>query len=197
VQVARWLEEAGADAIHVSSGNSFPHPDNPAGDFSAADAAATYDVLLSSGVHTFRNYVLFKTWPFSRIFEHRARRTLAQLEGANLGDARAIKQAVSIPVLVTGGLQRASLIRDALARGDCDAVTIARGLIADNDLVRHFAEGRDTAPRPCTYCNKCLYAVLESPLGCYDERRFDSREQMIAEIMSVFDSSPTHSEVTP
>src|SRR4029453_2783725 len=28
-QVALWLEEAGADAIHVSAGSTFPHPDNP------------------------------------------------------------------------------------------------------------------------------------------------------------------------
>ena len=31
VQVARWIEEAGADAIHVSTGSSFPHPRNPPG----------------------------------------------------------------------------------------------------------------------------------------------------------------------
>ena len=31
VQVCRWLEEAGVDAIHVSRGSTFPHPDNPAG----------------------------------------------------------------------------------------------------------------------------------------------------------------------
>ena len=31
VQVCRWLEEAGVDAIHVSAGSTFPHPDNPAG----------------------------------------------------------------------------------------------------------------------------------------------------------------------
>jgi 2,4-dienoyl-CoA reductase (NADPH2) len=187
VQVARWLEEAGADAIHVSRGNTFPHPDNPAGAFSAKDVVATYDVMLSSGAKTFRNYVLFRTWPLYKVFERRASRTLEQLEGASLGDAAAIKRAVSIPVIVTGGFQRASLIRSALERGDCDAVAIARGLIANNDLVRHFADGRDEAPRPCTYCNKCLYAVLESPLGCYDERRFDSREEMVAQIMSVFD----------
>ena len=102
---------------------------------------------------------------------------------------------MSIPVLVTGGLQRASLIRDALASGGCDAVAIARGLIANNDLVQHFADGRDTAPRPCTYCNKCLYAVLENPLGCYDERRYDSREEMVAEILSVFEGTHTREEV--
>ena len=190
VQVARWLEAAGVDAIHVSRGSTFPHPDNPAGAFSAKDVVATYDTLLSSGTKTFRNYVLFRTWPIYKIFEHRAGRTLEQLEGASISDAKRIKDAVSIPVIVTGGIQRASLIRDALASGACDAVAIARGLIANNDLVHHFAAGRDTAPRPCTYCNKCLYAVLENPLGCYDERRFESREQMVAEILSVFDGDP-------
>ena len=189
VQVARWLEEAGADAIHVSRGNTFPHPDNPAGTFSAKDVLATYDTMLSSGTRTFRNYVLFRTWPIYKVFEHRAGRTLAQVEGSSLGDARRIKDAVSIPVLVTGGFQRASLIREALEAGDCDAVAIARGLIANNNLVRHFADGRDTAPRPCTYCNKCLYAVIENPLGCYDDTRFDSREQMVAEILSVFEGT--------
>ena len=190
VQVARWLEEAGADAIHVSRGSTFPHPDNPAGGFSAKDVVATYDTLLSSGTKTFRNYVLFRTWPIYKIFEWRAGRSVEDLEGASRGDARRIKEAVSIPVIVTGGFQRASLIREAIEGGDCDAVAIARGLIANNDLVGHFARGLETAPRPCTYCNKCLYAVLENPLGCYDERRFESRAEMVAQILSVFEDEP-------
>jgi 2,4-dienoyl-CoA reductase (NADPH2) len=190
VQVAKWLEAAGADAIHVSRGNTFPHPDNPAGAFRAKDVVATYDTMLSSGTKTFRNYLLFRTWPIYKVFEWRASRTPEQLEAASLDDAGRIKEAVSIPVIVTGGFQRAPLIRDAIERGSCDAVAIARGLIANNELVRMFAEGLDEAPRPCTYCNKCLYAVLESPLGCYDESRFDSREEMVAQIMSVFANDP-------
>ena len=47
-------------------------------------------------------------------------------------------------------------------------------------------QGNDRPPRPCTYCNKCLANVLENPLGCYDESRFDSHEEMIQEILSVF-----------
>jgi 2,4-dienoyl-CoA reductase-like NADH-dependent reductase (Old Yellow Enzyme family) len=190
VQVAKWLAEAGVDAIHVSRGSTFPHPDNPAGTFSAKDVVQTYDTMLSSGTKTFRNYVLFRTWPIYKVFEWRASRSVEQLEAASLDDARRIKQAVSVPVIVTGGFQRAPLIRDAIEGGSCDAVAIARGLIANNDLVRMFADGLDEAPRPCTYCNKCLYAVLESPLGCYDERRYDSREEMVAEIMSVFAEDP-------
>jgi 2,4-dienoyl-CoA reductase-like NADH-dependent reductase (Old Yellow Enzyme family) len=106
--------------------------------------------------------------------------------GRCLPDAARVKAAVSVPVIVTGGFQRASLIARALEDGSCDAVSIARGLIANNDLVELFRAGHDLAPRPCTYCNKCLYNVLENPLGCYDERRFGSREEMVEEIMSVY-----------
>jgi 2,4-dienoyl-CoA reductase-like NADH-dependent reductase (Old Yellow Enzyme family) len=93
---------------------------------------------------------------------------------------------VSIPVLCTGGFQTASVIAGAIERGDCDAVTIARPLVANPDLVRWFEAGHDTAPRPCTYCNKCLYSFLEHPLGCYDETRFASRAEMVDEILSVY-----------
>ncbi len=51
------------------------------------------------------------------------------------------------------------------------------------------APGNDRPPRPCTFCNKCLFNLLESPLGCYDESRFDSREEMLREIYSVYELS--------
>ena len=189
VQVCRWLEEAGADAIHVSSGNTFPHPENPAGEFSTEDMVRTYDVMLSSGVHTFRNYLGFRLWPANKVMQKRWERDPAEVPGRCLPDARRVKEAVSIPVIVTGGFQQASLVAEAIEGGSCDAVSIARGLIANNDLVELFRAGHDLPPRPCTYCNKCLYNVLEHPLGCYDERRFTSREEMVAQIMSVYASA--------
>jgi 2,4-dienoyl-CoA reductase-like NADH-dependent reductase (Old Yellow Enzyme family) len=190
VQVCRWLEDAGVDAIHVSRGASFPHPDNPAGDLPLKDVVAHYDTMLSSGIHAFRNYLLYRIWPINRLMQARWSRPVDGVEGALLPDARAIKQAVSIPVLVTGGFQTASVIRKAIDDGDCDAVTIGRPLIANPNLPQLFADGRDRAPRPCTYSNKCLFATLEAPLGCYDERRFDSREDMLEQIYSVFKPPP-------
>jgi 2,4-dienoyl-CoA reductase-like NADH-dependent reductase (Old Yellow Enzyme family) len=187
VQVCRWLEQAGADAIHVSAGNAFPHPRNPAGAFTPREVKRTYDTMLSSGRHAFRNYVLFSLWPFNRLLERRWSVPAEQVEGANLADARAVKQSVTIPVLCTGGFQTASVIDAAIERGDCDAVTIARPLVANPDLVRLFAAGHDRAPRPCSYCNKCLFNVLEHPIGCYDERRFASRDEMIRELYTVFE----------
>jgi 2,4-dienoyl-CoA reductase (NADPH2) len=191
IKVCQWLEEAGVDAIHVSTGSSFPHPRNPAGDFPVEEAVKTYDSMISSGIHTFRNFLAFRTWPFDRAFRAlwvKARGD--QTEGLNLPDSRAIKSAVHIPVICTGGFQTASVIDRAIRDGSCDAVSIGRPLVANNDLVKLFAQGYDRPPKPCTYSNKCLVNVLENPLGCYDESRFNSREEMIQEIMSVFNPPP-------
>jgi hypothetical protein len=32
--------------------------------------------------------------------------------------------------------------------------------------------------------------VVESPLGCYDETRFRTREEMVRQIMAVFEPQP-------
>src|SRR3954464_11113107 len=59
-QVCKWLVEAGVDAIHVSTGSSFPHPRNPAGsDLDVELLSHTYEQLASSGSNTFRNLLLF------------------------------------------------------------------------------------------------------------------------------------------
>jgi hypothetical protein len=79
------------------------------------------------------------------------------------------------------------VIRKAIVSGQVDGVTMARTVLANPTLPKMFAEGLDRAPRPCTYCNKCLVNFVENPLGCYDESRFESREQMIEEIMTVYD----------
>ena len=191
-QICKWAEEAGADAIHVSAGSMFPHPRNPAGGLPVDVARETYDSMLSSGLYTFRNYLLARYKPLRPIFRYLWNRTTKDIvvEGLNLDYAAAIKRHVSVPVLCTGGFQTASVIRGAIERGECDAVTIARPLIANPDLVRVFAAGHERAERPCTYCNRCLVNVIENPLGCYDLSRYDGdRERMIDEVMSVYRSA--------
>ena len=190
IQVCQWLKDDGVDAIVVSSGSSFPHPKNPAGDLPIEELRKTYDAMVSSGALGLRNYLLFTGKLTGELFKRRwetARGPKDKIEGLNLPDARAVKKAVgTIPVLVTGGFQTAQVIEEAIARGDCDAVTIGRPLIANNDLVQQFASGVGRPPNPCTFCNACLVNAPENPLGCYDESRFPSREAMVAEILSVY-----------
>ena len=187
VQVCQWLEQAGVDAIHVSTGSSFPHPRNPAGDLPVETFVQVYDSMISSGSKTYRNYKLLRGELTSKVFHAQWIKARGKtIEGINLPDALTIKQAVGIPVICTGGFQTASVIRNAITTGSCDGVSIARPLVANNNLVEMFSRGMDAPEKPCTYCNKCLVNVIKNPAGCYEEERFPSREAMLDEIMSVF-----------
>ncbi len=192
VQICQWLERAGVDALHISIGSMFPHPLNPIGDFDFETIATTYDTMLSAGIHTLRNYALFRyrslrpiyRWLWFRMSKGKA------IEGVSLEEARTIKAAVSIPVISTGGYQTASAIRNAITSEGCDAVSIARALVANNALVESFRR-EEVTERPCTYCNKCLLNAPKNPLGCYELSRFDDDYQtMIDEIMSVYHPGP-------
>ena len=219
LQIAAWAEQEGASAIHISSGSSFPHPLNPPGEFPVEVLARTYATVVTSGELTWRNFVLFQTPAGRAVFRalwDRIKREnpgvqlqdvitaistavppgdmaerLRRYQGVSVNEAKAVKQVVNIPVMVTGGFQQASYINSAIRDGYCDAVTIARPLIANNDLVQHFEQGRDLPPRPCTYCNKCLIHDIEDPLGCYELARYNGDDRrMFAEIDKVF--APAH-----
>lgn len=234
VQICKWIEQAGVDAIHVSVGSIFPHPLNPPGTFplegkfATDQASSSYDTMLSSGNQTFRNFLLFKFAPFHSIFwalwyriPRKIRKQKNPLKGAaitadslnpsfrkffspgeienlletyqgfNIDYSKEIKKNVNIPVICTGGFQQASYIRKIINEGYCDAVSMARMLVANNDLVKQFAQGKDISDRPCVYCNKCLLNTLENPLGCYEPARYgDNYDAMIKEIMTVFEPAP-------
>jgi 2,4-dienoyl-CoA reductase (NADPH2) len=121
---------------------------------------------------------------------------LDHYQGVSLGNAQAIKKAVNLPVICTGGFQQASYIRKAISAGYCDAVSMARTLVANNDLPHQFAAGKDIPDRPCTYCNRCLLNTLENPLGCYELARYRDYETMIKEVMTVYDPPPFPAQVS-
>ncbi|NEO92386.1 MAG: NADH:flavin oxidoreductase, partial [Moorea sp. SIO3G5] len=226
IQICKWVEEAGADALHISTGSLFPHPLNPPGEFPQDEASRWYEIMLKSGIYTFRNYLLFRyrflfplfLFLWNRVYrkdrtqpiigkdvqdkalddsfrEFVSSQTMQELldkyQGISISDAREIKKHVNIPVICTGGFQQASYIREAISEGFCDAVSIARPLVANNDLVQQFQQGKDLPDRPCTYCNRCLFNALQNPLGCYDVRRYnDDHDKMIKQVMTVFDPPP-------
>jgi 2,4-dienoyl-CoA reductase-like NADH-dependent reductase (Old Yellow Enzyme family) len=195
VRICNILEDRGhgVDAFHVSSGSTFPHPRNPPGHFPTRDAVRWYDGLLSSGVRTHLNYAIFRrpllAAAFRRYWQYRRGDVI---EGINVEYARHVKAHVGVPVLVTGGFQRANVIAEAIRGGACDAVTIARPLIANRNLPQ-ILRTQGEPDRPCTYCNKCLLNDLENPLGCYELSRFAGKsfeekyEAMMREIMAVFE----------
>lgn len=197
--VARWLADAGLDAIHLSQGDSFPHPLVPAGRLPVDESRHSMAAMFYEGRRAQMNFFFMQFAPFRRLFEwnwgrrmpFRRGRTLLpeKIEGMNEGDAAEIRAASGLPVFCVGGWQTASRMREALGAGHCDVITIARGLLANPDMVRQFEAGRDAPARPCTYCNKCLVNALLQPLACWEESRFDSREQMFEQAYRVYKES--------
>jgi len=192
IAIARLAVEAGTDAIHVSAGNAFPHPDNPPGPLPLKLLKSTFDTIISEGSKTFLNYLLLRyrptRWIYGKIW---ARTQSADFQGELAPLAARIKAAVDVPVIVTGGFQRASLIRRVLEVGQADAVSIARPLVANPDLVQWLLQEKELPPQPCTFCNRCLANLLEHPMGCYELERFEGdREMMLSDVMSVFRPAP-------
>lgn len=88
-------------------------------------------------------------------------------EMTNLGWARQVKRAVSIPVSVVGAFMTPQVAEDALARNDVDAVAFGRTLIADPDWPRKAMEGRPEDIVPCLRCNNCYHIASDHwNVGC-------------------------------
>ena len=193
VQICKWAEEAGSDCLHVSIGSLFPHPMLPSGGFPPDELNWWYGGMGSSGVLAYMNYAFFHFKILRPLFLWLWNRTKKRrpVEAVCAEEAKVIKQAVNIPIINTGGYQDAKLIRKVIEEGYTDGVTIARPLIANNDLPKIWAAGKDLPDHPCSFCNRCLINAVANPLGCYDVRRFDGdHDAMIEEVMSVYKPMP-------
>jgi 2,4-dienoyl-CoA reductase-like NADH-dependent reductase (Old Yellow Enzyme family) len=70
--------------------------------------------------------------------------------------AKAIKQAVTVPVMAVGGRMTPGVAEQALREDMVDIAMIGRGLIADPEYVNKVAEGRAEDIRPCISCWECI-----------------------------------------
>jgi 2,4-dienoyl-CoA reductase-like NADH-dependent reductase (Old Yellow Enzyme family) len=192
VQVAKWAEEAGVDAIHTSIGSMFPHPLLPPGGFPPDELNWWYGSMISSGVRGYFNYTMFHFRILRPIFSFFWGRTKKDhpVEAVSSEYSREIKKNVSVPIINTGGYQDGRVIRRVISEGYTDAVSIARPLIANRDLPQILESNRDLPDKPCSFCNRCLVNAIVNPLGCYDVRRFNGdHDAMVAKILEVFHPS--------
>jgi 2,4-dienoyl-CoA reductase (NADPH2) len=133
--IAKILQEAGADAIHVRA-EFYNKPRDPG----KRDSTQFPDI----------GFYPENPYPESRVID-------ASRHGAGgwVPLAAAVKQAVSIPVIAVGRLDP-ELGEKILRRGMADFITFNRRLMADPELPNKLAEGRAEDIRPCTGCTTCF-----------------------------------------
>lgn len=98
---------------------------------------------VSRGMHAIQNLAPFINQPI--YFQH----------GMNIEDTAKIKSAVNVPVTVVGSvtLEQAE---EAIASGKIDMVSMARGLMADPEMIHHAKFNESEFTRPCVRCNNCI-----------------------------------------
>lgn len=69
---------------------------------------------------------------------------------------RQVKSVVEIPVFLVGRVNHPAVAEELIASGSCDAVVMARALIADPELPKKAQTGRVSEIRPCVGAMNCL-----------------------------------------
>lgn len=174
VTVALAMQDAGVDAVEVSRGHFSSFPSTTSGNFKGYATAQVKNGAMrdASAIRKFGTRVLAPilepvmsyAWPAS--------------EGYNLPQARAFKDALSIPVLCVGGFKTPSVMQAALTDGHCDAISVARALIADPYLYRHFTTPDPLAP-VCNFCNQCIGVAGGLQIACYEGEVSSLRNRML------------------
>jgi 2,4-dienoyl-CoA reductase-like NADH-dependent reductase (Old Yellow Enzyme family) len=71
--------------------------------------------------------------------------------------ARQFLDALSIPLILLGGVNRLDTVEGALSEG-FTFVAMARALLREPDLIRRWEEGERCEGR-CIHCNKCMPTI--------------------------------------
>ncbi|MGI6153016.1 MAG: FAD-dependent oxidoreductase [Christensenellaceae bacterium] len=81
------------------------------------------------------------------------------IKGFMMPNAKAIKEAVSVPVIGVGGVRDAEYAEQLLQEGYADIIALGRSMIADPDFCVKTLAGNDKDIRPCITCNNCLMEI--------------------------------------
>lgn len=87
--------------------------------------------------------------------------SLTGMKGLQRENARAIKAAVNIPVLVAGGIRDPEMAEAFLRDGVADLICLGRAQLADPDYVNKLQKGQAETIRPCISCLTCFYSLGE------------------------------------
>ncbi|MBW1962064.1 MAG: NADH:flavin oxidoreductase [Deltaproteobacteria bacterium] len=81
--------------------------------------------------------------------------------GPFLDYAKAIKQAVGIPVVAVGKLDAPAVASEAMTEGKCDMIALGRQLLCDPYWAEKVKDAREGQIVHCNYCNTCHKALHE------------------------------------
>ncbi|NEW37637.1 NADH:flavin oxidoreductase [Nocardia cyriacigeorgica] len=145
IQVAQWLEADGSvDALELTMGSSLLNPMYLfKGDAPIREFAAAMPQPVRLGVQLLGKQMIH-TYPYQDLFM--------------LEQARQIRAAVKLPLVLLGGVTDRAGMDTAMAEG-FEFVAMARALLREPDLVNRIAADATTTSL-CIHCNKCMPTIF-------------------------------------
>jgi len=144
IQVAQWLEADGSvDALELTAGSSLLNPMYLfTGDAPIREFAAVFPQPLRAGIQLAGGRFL-RSYPYQ--------------EAYLLDRARQFRAALTLPLILLGGITSKQTMDLAMAEGFA-FVALARALLREPDLIRRMQT--DPGIRSlCIHCNKCLPTI--------------------------------------
>ncbi|MFI6517638.1 NADH:flavin oxidoreductase [Spirillospora sp. NPDC050679] len=143
-QVAQWIERDGSvDALMLTAGSSLLNPMYLfKGDAPLREFAALMPQPVKLGVKLFGRWKL-RSYPYQDAYL--------------LKDARQIRAAVKMPLILLGGITNRRVMDQAMAEG-FEFVAMARALLREPDLINRIRQEPATESL-CIHCNKCMTEI--------------------------------------
>jgi 2,4-dienoyl-CoA reductase-like NADH-dependent reductase (Old Yellow Enzyme family) len=144
VQVARWLDDDGTlDALEMTAGSSLLNP-----------------MYLFKGPAPLREFAAAMREPVRtgvRLFGRTRLHSYPYRDGYLLEDAMRVREAVSLPMILLGGVTGRGVMDRAMSAG-FQFVAMARALLAEPDLIARL-EADPSVTSACTHCNRCMPTI--------------------------------------
>jgi 2,4-dienoyl-CoA reductase-like NADH-dependent reductase (Old Yellow Enzyme family) len=144
IQVARWLEQDGSlDALEMTAGSSLLNP-----------------MYLFKGPAPLREFAAAMREPVRtgvRLFGRNRLHSYPYRDGYLLDDAKQVRAAVGLPMILLGGVTGRAVMDEAMRSGFA-FVAMARALLREPDLVRRLRADPDTRSL-CSHCNRCMPTI--------------------------------------
>ena len=141
IPVAQWLEADGSlDALEMTAGSSLLNP-----------------MYLFKGDAPLREFADVMPQPIKlgvKLVGKRKLKAYPYTDAYLLEDARQIRAAVNLPMILLGGITTKSVMDLAMDEG-FEFVAMARALLREPDLINRIQKDAST-PSLCNHCNKCM-----------------------------------------
>lgn len=179
---AQKLKALGIDYLHIDKGYGFPNPKGNPGVFPIHEMKMFYNSNRHLSTKAWWRAFFFNAVP-TAILQPIANIGWGYRPAISADDAQRFKKETGLPIISNGGYQDRDIMEHTLQEAKADMLAMARPLLANVDLLQQFNRGANSPSKPCSHCNRCIVRTANFPLGCYDQSRFHSKEEMEAQIM--------------